>query len=62
MSFLGYLPLYFWRQGLLARDPDDSWWKFHFQRQSAHQHAFYMIWCVKIMILAIAVNDMKINF
>jgi hypothetical protein len=57
LSFLGYLPLSFWRQGILGRDPDDPWWKFRLKSEPedpAPRQAFYMIWCVKIIILVIA--------
>jgi hypothetical protein len=47
ISFLGYLPLYFWRQGYITRDPDQPWWKFNFRRQQAHRYSYYMIWCVE---------------
>lgn len=47
VSFLGYLPLYFWKRGYITCDPAQPWWRIHFQRHPAHRDSFNMIWCVQ---------------
>jgi len=59
VSFLGYLPLYFWRRGIIYRDPDQPWWKFNFRRHQAHRYSYYMIcypliYCVLGLPLSVA--------
>jgi len=43
VSFLGYLPLYFWGKGLVGRSPGMPWWRFRFEKRKPVKHAFYLI-------------------